>query len=109
MTHFTDLFEGHNCNRYKDSFTDDGTQNLPKHAGEVLSILFTFQCVYGWFDKLNLLAWYAVSTSKYLTTFQKFIALEMSIIYQLTTYKVPQSNFHPTACHEVIGGEGGGG
>jgi len=87
--HFTDLFEGHNFNRYKDSFTDDGTQNLPKYAGDVLSILFKFQCMYGEFDKLNLLACYAVPTSKYLTTFRKCIALEMSIIYLLITRKIP--------------------
>jgi len=29
--------------------------------------------MYGWFDKLNLLACYAVSTGKYLTTFQRSV------------------------------------
>jgi len=53
VSHITDLFEGHNFNLYKDSLTDDGTQRLPKHVGDVLSILFTIQCMYGWFDKLN--------------------------------------------------------
>jgi len=48
-----DLFEGHNFNRYKDSLSEDGPQKLPKYLGDVLSILFTIQCMYGWFDKLN--------------------------------------------------------
>jgi len=52
-SYITDLFEGHNFNRYKNSLTDDGNQKLPKHVGDVLSILFTIQCMYGWFDTSN--------------------------------------------------------
>jgi len=34
VSHITDLFEGHNFNRYKDSRTDDGTEKLPKRVGD---------------------------------------------------------------------------
>jgi len=104
VTHFTDLFEGHNFNRYKDSLTDDGTQKLPKHIGEVLSILFTFQCIYGWCDKLNLLACYAVSTCKYLTTFQRSVVPSKCQLFtscQLISFH--KINVHPKNCHELKG------
>ena len=32
---------------------DDGTKEVPKHVGDCVPIVFAFQCLYGWFDKLN--------------------------------------------------------
>jgi hypothetical protein len=33
---------------------DDVVQEVPKHVGGCVSIVFTFQCMYGLSDKLNL-------------------------------------------------------
>jgi hypothetical protein len=53
VSHITDLFEGHNFNRHKDSLIDYDNQKLPKRVGDVSSILFTIHCKCGWFDELN--------------------------------------------------------
>jgi hypothetical protein len=32
---------------------DNGTKEVPKRVGDCVSVVFVFQCMYGWFDKLN--------------------------------------------------------
>jgi hypothetical protein len=33
--------------------SEHSTQEVPKHAEDCISIVFTFLCMEGWFDKLN--------------------------------------------------------
>ena len=38
----------------REGLPDDDTQEVPEHVGDDVSIVFTFQCMYGRFDKLKM-------------------------------------------------------